>query len=158
MSTRVTLTWHGESRFVGHGAAGAPLLINFAAGDTAAGAAGPAPATAPGTSPSTGPKPTEVLLIAAGACTGLDILSLLGKQRVSFAGLDIEVSGERAEEHPKYFTDVEVVYRLAAGPEALAHLERAAQLSMDKYCSVGLSLRAKKTWRCEIVPPAGGRT
>lgn len=153
MTTRATLTWHGDNRFVGRGASGAPVLINFAPGETAAGAPAsePAKTPTPGAQPAAGPMPTELLLIATGACTGLDIISLLQKQRVPFTGLELEVTGERAEEHPRYFTDVEVVYRLGAAPEALPHLERAARLSMDKYCSVGHSLRAKKTWRCELV-------
>ncbi len=158
MTTRVTLSWHGGSRFVGHGASGPPVLMNFAAGE-AAGVGGAARSEAPltatgaagaGTEPA-GPKPTELLLMATGACTGLDIVSLLEKQRVTFTGLDLEVSGERASDHPKYFTALEVVYRLKAAPDALPHLQRAAALSMEKYCSVGHSLRAEKTWRCEIV-------
>ncbi len=152
MTTRVTLIWHGDNRFVGRGASGAPVLVNFAAGETAAGvpASESGKAPAPGPSPAAGPMPTELLLIATGACSGLDIISLLGKQRVPFTGLELEVTGERADEHPRYFTDVDVVYRLHATPEALPHLERAARLSMDKYCSVGHSLRSKRTWRCEI--------
>ncbi len=150
MTTKVTLTWHGDNRFVGLGASGAPVLINFAPGETAAGVPSPDPTRTPG--PATGPMPTELLLIATGACTGLDVISLLQKQRTPFTGLEIEVQGERAPEHPKFFTHVEVVYRLKAAPEALPHLERAAQLSMDKYCSVGHSLRAERSWRCEIVP------
>jgi putative redox protein len=155
MTTRVTLSWHGGNRFVGFGASGPPVLINFAAGEAPLTATGAAVAartarSAVGAEP-TGPKPTELLLMATGACTGLDVVSLLEKQRVTFSGLDIEVTGERAPDHPKYFTDIEVAYRLKAAPDALPHLQRAAALSMEKYCSVGHSLRAKETWRCEIV-------
>jgi putative redox protein len=148
--TKVTLTWHGDSRFVGLGGSGAPVLINFGPGETAAGVPSPAaPGGRPEGSPM-GPMPTELLLIATGACTGLDVISILQKKRVAFTGLEIEVTGQRAEEHPKYFTEVEVVYRLRAEPDAQAGLERAAELSMDRYCSVGHSLRARPTWRCEV--------
>ncbi len=157
MTTKAHLTWHGDNRFVGWGAAGAPVLINFAAGETAAGV--PArPTSDPGEAAgATGPKPTELLLIAAGACTGLDIVSILEKQRVAFTGLEIDVSGERAPENPKFFTDYEVVYRLKAAPDALPHLEKAAELSMTKYCSVGLSLRARHTWKCVVEGGEGPR-
>jgi len=162
LTTRATLRWHGGNRFVGLGASGPPVLINFAAGEAlpvTGGAATPQAAgpwagqtgTSADPAPGGGPKPTELLLMATGACTGLDVISLLEKQRVTFSGLDIEVTGERAPDHPKYFTDIAVVYRLKAAPDALPHLQRAAALSMEKYCSVGLSLRAKETWRCEIV-------
>jgi len=150
LTTRVTVSWHGENRFVGVGGSGGPpVLINFASG---AGVAD-ANARAPGGPTPAGPKPTELLLIAAAACTGLDIVSLLGKQRVTFTGLEIDVSGERAEDHPRIFTDLKVLYRLKAKPDALPHLERAAALSMNKYCGVSLSLKAAKTWRCEVEPP-----
>ncbi len=161
MTMQVTLTWHGENRFVGRGQSGAPVLINFAPGETAAGVPAVAAQTVlnaggvsvPGGTdrPPYGPSPTELLLIAAGGCTGLDVISLLQKKRVAFTGLELVVSGERAPDHPRYFTDVHILYRLKAAPDALVHLERSAQLSMDKYCSVGLSLRANKTWKCEVV-------
>jgi len=150
MTTKVTLAWHGGNRFVGWGGSGVPVLINFAADQT--------PATSPPAGPppgGSGPTPTELLLIATGACTGLDVVSLLEKQRVTFSGLEIEVSGERAAEHPRYFTNVEVVYRLKASPQALPQLQRAAELSMEKYCSVGQSLKAAKSWRCEIAEGEG---
>jgi len=156
MTVRATLRWHGGNRFVGFGASGPPVLINFTPNEaeTTPQAAGPwagQTGTSADPAPGSGPKPTELLLMATGACTGLDVISLLEKQRVTFSGLDIEVTGERAPDHPKYFTDIEVTYRLKAAPDALPHLQRAAALSLEKYCSVGLSLRAKETWRCEIV-------
>ncbi|MCL6581467.1 MAG: OsmC family protein [Firmicutes bacterium] len=157
MTTAVTVRWLGSTRFVGLPSSGPPIPINFLPEDPLPPRetyAGPAPAGPEGPAP--GPKPTELLLIAAGACTGLDIVSLLEKQRVEFTGLEIEVRGERATDWPRVFTDIEVVYRLAAAPAALPHLERAARLSMEKYCSVSLSLSARKSFRCEVVPDRGG--
>jgi len=141
---------------VGFGDTGAPVLVNFAPGETAAGV--PRPPAGGANAPAAGPKPTELLLVAAGACTGLDVISLLQKMRVPFTGLHIDVVGERAPEHPKYFTKVEVTYRLKAAPDAGPSLERAAEMSMERYCSVGHSLRARPTWRCEVEaeePPRG---
>ncbi|HCW51892.1 MAG TPA: hypothetical protein DGR79_07525 [Clostridiales bacterium] len=152
---KVTVTWHGDRRFVGRGPSGVPVLINFGPGETAAGPpAGPA-ADEDGTR-AAGPSPVELLLIATGACTGLDVVSILQKKRVAFSGLEIEVGGWRAPDHPRYFTRLEVVYRLKAPPGARPGpehaLEHAARLSMERYCSVGCSLRADKSWRCEVVP------
>jgi len=156
---KVTVTWHGGSRFVGRGGSGPPVLIGFVPGETLSDPPAPSSdgdgdgAGRDNGRPPAGPWPTELLLIAVGACTGYDVLSILEKKRIEFMGLHIEVSGRRSPDHPRFFTDVEVLYRLEAGPEAKAGLERAAALSMEKYCGVSLSLRADKTWRCEVVPP-----
>ena len=150
--TRVALTWHGDSRFVGLGGSGAPVLINFPPGETAPKVTSPDSDVSGARSYGTGvgPMPTELLLIAAGACTGLDVISILQKKRIPFTGLVIEVLGRRASDHPKYFTEIEVTYRLHAHPEAQSGLEHAVQLSIDRYCSVGHSLRARLSWRCEV--------
>lgn len=156
--TRVTLHWQGENRFIAWGRGGAPVLINYpeaGAGDDVArptrredDAAG---SPAGGDASARGPMPTELLLIAAGACSGLDVVSILAKKRIEFRGLDIEVTGERSPDHPRFFTKVHLVYRLTAAPEAKSALERAAELSMEQYCSVSQSLRADKSWQCEVV-------
>jgi len=172
---RVTITWYGGNRLVARGASGRPVLINFPPGESpAAIAAGGEPPAAevdgrppgPGEAnaapraageraaapPPPGPSPVELLLIATGACTALDVVSILRKKRVDFSAFEVEVTGKHSSDHPRFLTDVEVVYRLQAPEEALRALERAAQLSMEKYCGVSHSLRADKTWRCEIVP------
>jgi putative redox protein len=158
LSTQVTVRWHGASRFLGFGASGPPVLINFTDDETTW-PSGQRTAAKTGAIGSTlglsvaetsGPKPTDLLLMATGACTGVDIVSHLERQRVPFSGLDIIVTGERAADYPRFFTAVDVLYRLQASPDALPHLEQAAAISMERYCSVGLSLRAAKTWRCEL--------
>ncbi|SMO79330.1 OsmC family protein [Melghirimyces algeriensis] len=96
-----------------------------------------------------GPRPTELLLSAAGACSGIDIVSILEKMRLKVEGFDMEVSGERAEEHPRRFTQVHIHYRLDGDlPED--KVRRAVELSRDKYCSVSQSLNANITTSFEI--------
>ncbi|MEW6031645.1 MAG: OsmC family protein [Bacillota bacterium] len=152
--TRVVLTWHGDDRFAGVGDSGKPVLINFGTAAPRGEPVPPLPPPDPAREPSAGPYPTELLLIAVGACTGLDVVSLLGKKRVPFSGLEIEVTGTRAASHPRCFTGLDLVYRLEASPEALTALERAAALSLERYCSVSHSLRVRPAWRCEVRPGA----
>jgi putative redox protein len=98
-----------------------------------------------------GPNPMELLLIALAGCTAMDVVSILQKKREPLKGLEVIVEGTRAHEHPKVYTDIEVVYRAhgKVKPQALAH---AIELSETKYCSVGamLAKSARITTRFEI--------
>lgn len=97
------------------------------------------------------PGPMEMLLVALGACTATDVVSILKKKRQKLESLDIEVSGERATEPPTVWVKLEVVYKLKGELEDKA-VRDAIQLSEDKYCSVSAMLRktAKLTFRYEI--------
>jgi putative redox protein len=102
-----------------------------------------------------GPKPIELLLTALAGCTGMDVLTILQNRREPIEGLEVRVEGQRATEHPMIYTDVEVVYRVFGNvnPDSV---ERAIQLSADKYCGVSATLQevAKITHRYEIVASA----
>ncbi|MDR0136669.1 OsmC family protein [Metabacillus idriensis] len=92
----------------------------------------------------TGARPTELLLNAVAGCTGIDIISILQKMRLSPASFYMEVSGTRAEDHPKRFTAIHIHYVLEGDlPED--KVIRAILLSKDKYCSVSQSLNAEIT-------------
>lgn len=92
----------------------------------------------------TGPRPTELLLNAVAGCTGIDIISILTKMRLEPSSFKMEVNGERADDHPKKFTDIHIHYSLEGDlPED--KVVRAIQLSKDKYCSVSHSLSANIT-------------
>ncbi|QKG85547.1 OsmC family protein [Kroppenstedtia pulmonis] len=96
-----------------------------------------------------GPRPMELLLAATGACSGIDIVDILRKMRLDVQGFDMQVSGERAEEHPRRFTKLHVHYRLQ-GDLPVEKVRRAVDLSREKYCSVSQSLQAKMTTSFEI--------
>lgn len=96
-----------------------------------------------------GPRPTEVLLSAAGTCSGIDIVDILRKMRLEVKSFSMEVSGERAEEFPKRFTKVHMHYRLE-GELPIEKVRRAVELSVEKYCSVSNSLNAKVTASFEV--------
>ena len=81
------------------------------------------------------------LLMACGACSGIDIVMILEKQRQAFESLEIIVSGEReTDKIPALWRTVDIAYHLS-GEIALEKAERAAALSVEKYCSVLETLR-----------------
>jgi putative redox protein len=86
-----------------------------------------------------GPTPGELLPIALGTCTGMDVVFIARKQRMELEGLEVEVIGTATDEHPKYFTSFEVIFHLRGTDLDPVKLERAIALSRDKYCIVGNS-------------------
>lgn len=99
-----------------------------------------------------GPKPIELLLTGLAGCTGMDVLAILRNKKEPIEGLEVYVEGERAATHPMVYTDIDVVYRVYGDVKQEA-VERAIQLSVDKYCGVGATLQevAKMTHRFEII-------
>jgi putative redox protein len=100
-----------------------------------------------------GPSPVEALLAAVGGCTGMDVISILRKKRQLVDGYEIAVSGVRREEHPRSFTNIELVHRVRGRNLSAAAVEDAVRLSETKYCSVIASLGKdiRITSRCEII-------
>lgn len=85
--------------------------------------------------------PMDLLYLALGGCTGADVISILRKKRQQMTGYRIEIRGERREEHPRSFRKMEVrhiVRGRGLSPEAV---ERAIELSTNKYCGVAATLR-----------------
>lgn len=90
------------------------------------------------------PTPVELLLNAVAGCTAIDIVLILEKMRLKLTSFEVEVSGERAEEHPKRFTDIHLHYILG-GELDTEKVRKAIKLSKDKYCTVAHSLNANIT-------------
>lgn len=86
-------------------------------------------------------SPMQLLLAALGGCTGMDVIGILRKQRQKLTNLEIHVSGERVAEHPRVYGKIHVVYRLKGEDLKEKAVQRAIQLSEDKYCSVGAMVR-----------------
>ena len=82
----------------------------------------------------------ELLAVALAGCTGMDVVSILQKMRQPLEGLRVEVLGEKADEHPKRFVSLEVVYYLKGALDE-KKVQRAIELSETKYCSVAATLR-----------------
>ncbi|MEN9448498.1 MAG: hypothetical protein RJA25_1788 [Bacteroidota bacterium] len=82
-----------------------------------------------------GARPMQMILMALGGCTSMDMLSILKKMREDVKGYKVNVEAERATEHPMVFTKIHIHYILE-GNLKKENVEKAIALSMDKYCSV----------------------
>jgi putative redox protein len=89
-----------------------------------------------------GTKPKPLMLVALAGCTGMDIVSLLKKMRVEFKSLNILVEGTTTDEHPKKFTKMIVTYQIAGKDIDRSKVEKAVDLSKEKYCGVSASYQA----------------
>jgi putative redox protein len=127
--------WIGEQRFVAISPSGHALAMDS------------------DRSSNTGPGPMELLLMALGACTATDIVIIMEKKRQKLESLDVICSGERATDYPQVWKKLEILFRLRGKLEESA-VERAIQLSEEKYCSVAATLKksADLKWRYEILP------
>lgn len=99
------------------------------------------------------PSPVEYLLMAVGGCTASDVISILLKKRQNVTDYRVEVTGERRDEHPRFFTKFHIhhiVYGQNVSEQAVA---QAIELSDTKYCSVSATVRptAEVTTSFEII-------
>jgi putative redox protein len=82
-----------------------------------------------------GARPMQLVLMALGGCTSMDVLSMLRKMREEVKHYSVTVEADRAAEHPMVFTKIHVHYTIE-GNLTKANVQKAIDLSMDKYCSV----------------------
>ncbi|WP_242693355.1 OsmC family protein [Sabulibacter ruber] len=100
-----------------------------------------------------GVRPMQMLLMALGGCSGIDVVMILKKKRQEVQGFKLDISGEReVGTEPSLWKKIHVGFEFQ-GPMDLTKAERACQLSMEKYCSVAETLRragAEITWEVRI--------
>lgn len=101
----------------------------------------------------TGPRPMEMLLMGIGGCSGMDVISILKKKKQDVKGLEINVKGDKAENYPKKFTDINLEFVVRGKNISEDAVKRAVELSMEKYCSVKATLEgsARITYNYRIV-------
>jgi putative redox protein len=130
-----SIKWVGDQKFLGTGASGHAVPFDSDRDSNKA------------------PGPMEMVLLALGACTATDMVMILEKKRQKVESLEVVCSGERAAEPPRVWTQLEVVFRLRGAVEEAA-VERAMDLTAEKYCSVAAMLRktAEISWRYELLP------
>ena len=90
-----------------------------------------------------GPTPVELLMIAVGSCTAIDVVSILEKKRQKVFNYRVEVTGERNEEHPRYFKKFFVKHIISGHNIEETAVRRAIELSDEKYCSVAATVKPK---------------
>ena len=85
-------------------------------------------------------RPMELLLIALGACTASDVASILKKKRVDLNKFEINIAGERSQDHPKVFTTINIEFEFTSETLKNEDAERAIELSKNKYCPISAML------------------
>lgn len=86
-------------------------------------------------------RPMELILVALGGCTGMDVLSILRKKKQNLTGFEVRVKGERSEIHPKVYREIRVEYIVKGKDISEDAVKKAIMLSEEKYCSVEAMLR-----------------
>lgn len=119
---KASVKWVDDMTFIGRSESGHNVV--FDAGDENTGA----------------PSPMEMVLMSAGSCSSVDVVSILKKARQNISDCEVIVTGERAETVPKVFTKIHLHFVVSGVEVAEKHVERAVNLSADKYCSVALML------------------
>jgi putative redox protein len=115
--------WHGDLAFMGRNEAGGTVQMGTLNGKPGIG-------------------PMEMLLLGIAGCTGIDVVSTLKKQRQPLKDLKIRVRGIRSDNHPRVYTEIEVIYLLWGDGLDPAAVERAIRLSEEKYCSASAMMRS----------------
>ncbi len=120
--------WTDKDRFLGQASSGHALVVDAGGEKTAS-------------------SPVELVLIALCACTASDVVGILRKKREPFTGLEVRATSARADNFPKVFTSIRLVYRVSGNVTHKA-MEDAVRLSKEKYCSVSAML--EKTAKIEF--------
>jgi putative redox protein len=129
----IEVVWEGGMRYRG-GPAGGPTLVVDGNRQAA-------------------PSPVDTLVVAIASCSAIDVVDYLEKRRTPAASLSVSVRFSRAPQPPRRITDAHLTFRVATDSPR-DHVERAVQLSFDKYCSVSNSLApdTRLEWSVELEP------
>jgi putative redox protein len=98
----------------------------------------------------TGVKPSDLLLMALGGCTAVDVVEILQKKRQKLTGLTVHVSGEQDADPPWTFRRIHLLYEVHGHGLGAKAVEQAVALSEDKYCSVRATLEGKVAFSREV--------
>lgn len=125
MMTSAKMTWASGLKFEGIGKFGVPITTDESkeSGGT-----------------EEGYSPVELVLFGLIGCTGLDTVMILEKMRQKITALEIEAHGERADDYPRLFTRITLRFKYSGENLEPAKVQRAVELSKEKYCTVSQSL------------------
>ena len=87
------------------------------------------------------PSPLEMLLVSVAACTAADVISILLKKRQEVTDYRVEITGDRADDHPRKFVSFHVNHIVHGRSVSARAVEDAVHLSDTKYCSVAATVR-----------------
>jgi putative redox protein len=98
-----------------------------------------------------GPRPKALMLSALAGCTGMDVVSILSKMKVPFESFSLEVDADQSDEHPKVYTRVQIRYIFTGTDLDRSKIDKAVNLSLDKYCGVANMLKHTAKIEYEII-------
>jgi putative redox protein len=99
----------------------------------------------------TGASPKRLMLASLAGCTGMDIVSILNKMKVTFSDFSIDIEAALTEEHPKIYNRVKITYKIKIATVDQSKMEKAVSLSQDKYCGVSAMFKAFAELETEII-------
>jgi putative redox protein len=127
---KARIKWVEGRTFVGESGTGHKIVLG-----TASQPGGPTP----------GPSPMELVLIGTGGCSAYDVVHILEKGRETIEDCVVEMEAERAETEPRVFTRIHMHYVVKGRKLSPAKVERAVQLSVEKYCSASAMIAKTAT-------------
>ncbi|NRA56380.1 MAG: OsmC family protein [Gammaproteobacteria bacterium] len=119
---KASVNWVENETFIGESESGHQVIMDGNSQDSKA------------------PSPMEMVLMSVGACSSVDVVSILKKARQDIRGVRVVLDSERREEAPRYFTKIHLHFIATGNNVSEKHVARAVSLSADKYCSVALML------------------
>ena len=126
--SEIKIKWAGDDQFVASDQKGHSVVMDIPVEKGGGG---------------TGFRPSDLLPVALGGCSAVDVVRILQKKRQDLKKLEVSVSWEQEQEFPQYFKKIHLNYRITGNGIKKETVERAIQLSEEKYCSVGVTLKPK---------------
>ncbi len=129
--------WNGKMGFVGISGTNHSVVMDVSKENGGDGAAA---------------SPMEMVLMGLAGCSGVDVAIIVQKKRLDVRDFEIIVNAERADEHPKVFTKVDMTFIFEGEDLSVKPLEDAVRLSIEKYCSVAgmVNKTAEINWTVKI--------
>lgn len=131
---KVQAKWVEGYRFIGKNEQGHGLIMDGSGGEQRL-----------------GNSPMELLLLSLAGCSGIDVVHILKKSRQDVEDCTVDVSGTRADTEPKVFTDIHMIYRVTGKNLSMEKVERAVDLSAEKYCSASVMIGQAANITREII-------
>ena len=130
MTVKAQIKWTDGMQFIARAGKGPAVVLDSSEGGS-------------------GPSPMEMVLMGVAGCSAIDVIMIMGKKRAQVTDFQVNITGERAEDYPKRYTDVHIEFVLHGKGIKPKALEQAIQLSETKYCGAMASLNAdfKSTYR-----------
>ncbi|OIR08288.1 hypothetical protein GALL_94560 [mine drainage metagenome] len=98
-------------------------------------------------------SPKQLLLASLCGCSGMDVVSILDKMKVKYSKIEISAEAEQTDTQPKVFIDVKMIYKADVNIADIDKLNRAVELSHEKYCGVSAMLKkhCDITYKVELI-------